>query len=82
MRLFGGYPFDSEMVSGAFDFNSAPFFQSFLEVRVERSMQRVKFVLHGINGPLRWGYLRTGGTVRPASSGDDDPVEFIAPIVK
>ena len=82
MRLFGGYPFDSEMVSGAFDFNSAPFFQSFLEVRVERSMQRVKFVLHGINGPLRWGYLRTGGTVRPASSGNDDPVEFIAPIVK
>ncbi len=82
MRLFGGYPFDSEMVSGAFDFNRAPFFQSFVEVRVEPSMQRVRFLLHGVNGQLRWGDLRTGGNVRPPGSADDDPIEFIAPIAK
>jgi hypothetical protein len=29
MQKLGGYPFDSETVSGAFDFNRAPFFQSF-----------------------------------------------------
>ena len=80
MRILGGYPFDSEMVSGAFDFNRAPFFQSFLEVRVERSMQQVRFLLHGVNGPLRWGDLRTGGSVKPADKTDEDPVEFIAPI--
>ena len=80
MRLFGGYPFDSEMVSGAFDFNRAPFFQSFLEVRVENSMQRVRFVLHGVNGPLRWSDLRTGGAARPPGTRDEDLVEFIAPI--
>jgi hypothetical protein len=54
MKFLHGYPFDNETVSGAFDFNRAPFFQSFLEVRVERSQRRVRFVLHGANGPLRW----------------------------
>ena len=80
MRILGGYPFDSEMVSGAFDFNRAPFFQSFLEVRVERSMQQVRILLQGVNGPLRWGDLRTGGSARPSDKSDDDPVEFIAPM--
>lgn len=82
MRRLGGYPFDSEMVSGAFDFNRAPFFQSFLEVRVERSLNRVRFVLYGVNGPLRWRDIQANGTVRPVGSHDDDQVEFIAPLNK
>jgi calcineurin-like phosphoesterase family protein len=80
MRILGGYPFDSEMVSGAFDFNRAPFFQSFLEVRVEPSQQRVRFLLYGVNGQLRWSDLRTGGTARPANTSDDDLVEFVVPM--
>ena len=79
MRWFGGYPFDSEMVSGAFDFNRAPFFQSFLEVRVEQSMKRVRFLLYGVNGQLRWRDLRTGGSAKDPKANDDDSVEFIAP---
>jgi hypothetical protein len=80
LKYFHGYPFDSEMVSGAFDFNRAPFFQSFLEVSVERSQKRVRFLLYGVNGQLRWRDIQVGGQVKPADKSDDDFVEFIAPI--
>jgi hypothetical protein len=80
LEWFGGYPFDSEVVSGAFDFNRAPFFQSFLEVRVERSQNRVRLLLYGVNGPLRWSEIQVGGNVRPPGESDDDVVEFVAPL--
>ncbi|MEO6334745.1 MAG: DUF308 domain-containing protein [Pyrinomonadaceae bacterium] len=80
LEWFGGYPFDSEMVSGAFDFNRAPFFQSFLEVRVERSQNRIRLLLYGVNGRLRWRDVQVGGSVRPPGAGDDDPVEFSTPL--
>lgn len=82
MRLLGGYPFDSEMVSGAFDFNRAPFFQSFVEVRVERSQNRVRFLVHGVNGPLRWREIQATPSVVPTGSSPDGPVEFIAPLTR
>jgi Uncharacterized conserved protein len=75
-----GYPFDDETLSGAFDFNRAPFFQSFVEVSVERSKNRVRFLLYGVNGPLRWRDIQTGGQVKPAGKSEDDLVEFIAPL--
>jgi predicted phosphodiesterase len=81
LRWLRGYPFDSEMVSGAFDFNRAPFFQSFLEVSVERSQNRVRFLLYGVNGQLRWRDIQTGGQIKPPDKSDDDPVEFIAPLI-
>jgi hypothetical protein len=65
------WPFSVEAMSGIFDFNRAPFFQSFMEVCVERSKQRVVLVLNGVDGPLCWRDLQTGG---------DDPVEFIVPM--
>jgi hypothetical protein len=64
-------------LSGFFDFNHAPFFQSLMEVRVERSRRRVVLVLNGIHGPLQWRDLQTGGTVLPPGATLDDPVEFI-----
>ncbi|HEY8558945.1 MAG TPA: metallophosphoesterase [Pyrinomonadaceae bacterium] len=80
MKWLHGYPFDDEMVSGAFDFNRAPYFQSFLEVSVERSQNRVRFLLYGANGQLRWRDIQTGGAVVPAGKSPEDPVEFIAPL--
>ena len=80
MQKLGGYPFDSETVSGAFDFNRAPFFQSFLEVSVEPSQNRVRFLLYGVNGQLQWRDIQVGGNTKPADKNDDDPVEFILPM--
>ena len=53
-KRFGSWPVSTETLSGMFDFNQAPFYQSFMEVRVERSKRRVVFALHGVNGPVRW----------------------------
>jgi uncharacterized membrane protein HdeD (DUF308 family) len=80
LKYLHGYPFDSEMVSGAFDFNRAPFFQSFIEVSVEPSQKRVRYMLYGVNGQLRWRDIQVAGQVKPANKSDDDFVEFIAPL--
>ena len=42
VRQFDAWPFGPEWLSGIFDYNVAPFFQSFVEVRVERSANQVR----------------------------------------
>jgi uncharacterized membrane protein HdeD (DUF308 family) len=79
IKWLGAWPFAVEALSGVFDFNRAPFFQSFMEVRVESSRARVVLVLHGVEGPLRWRDLELRGAVLPAGALPDDPVEFIIP---
>lgn len=78
VRRFGAWPFSVEALSAVFDFNRAPFYQSFMEVRVERSAARVVLALHGVNGPLRWRDIQTGGATQDGKK-DDDPVEFVVP---
>jgi uncharacterized membrane protein HdeD (DUF308 family) len=75
IKRFGAWPLSIETLSGMFDFNHAPFYQSFMEVRVERSKKRVVFLLHGANGPVRWRDLHmspNGGL----SGKPDEPVQF------
>jgi hypothetical protein len=76
IKWFNAWPFSVEALSGVFDFNHAPFFQSFMEVRVERSKRRVVLVLNGVHGPLRWRDLQMGGAVLPQGATLDAPVEF------
>jgi len=74
-KRFGSWPVSIETLSGMFDFNHAPFYQSFVEVRVERSKKRVAFALHRANGPVRWRDLYAFNGV--LGTGLDDPVEFV-----
>jgi hypothetical protein len=74
------WPFTAETVAGAFDYSRAPFFQSFVEVRVEGSANRVRLIPHGANGPLRWRDLQTFGALMPAGRADLDLVEFVVPL--
>jgi uncharacterized membrane protein HdeD (DUF308 family) len=80
IKRFGAWPASVEALSGMFDFNRAPFFQSFMEVRVEGGAQRVRLILHGVRGPLRWRDLQTGGAVRPDGVSPDDPAEWVIPV--
>lgn len=80
MDWFDCYPATYETLAGAFDFNRAPFFQSFMEVMVERSQNRVRLWLYGVDGQLRWREIQVGGQTKPADKSDDDFVEFIAPL--
>jgi uncharacterized membrane protein HdeD (DUF308 family) len=77
VRRFGAWPFSVEALSAVFDFNRAPYFQSFVEVRVERSQSRVVFAVIGVDGPLGWGDVQAAGEGRPPGVADDDPVEFV-----
>jgi hypothetical protein len=77
IRWAKAWPFSVEALSGLFDFNHAPFFQSLLEVRVERSRKRVVLTLNGVDGPLRWHDLQAGGDVVPPAATLNDPVQFI-----
>jgi uncharacterized membrane protein HdeD (DUF308 family)/3',5'-cyclic AMP phosphodiesterase CpdA len=79
-RRFGAWPFSVEALSAVFDFNRAPFFQSFVEVRVERSHRRVVFAVIGVDGPLRWRDLQIGGREGIDSRAGDDPVEIVVPM--
>jgi len=76
----GAWPFSAEWLSAAFDYNAAPFFQSFFEVRVEASARRVRLLPYGVHGPLRWGDLAHSAQSPPAGVGADDPVEWIVPM--
>jgi hypothetical protein len=80
IKWANAWPFSVEALSGLFDFNQAPFFQSFMEVRVERSKSRVVLILNGVAGPLRWHDLQIGGAAIPAGAMPDDAVEFIVPM--
>src|SRR5206468_1739164 len=65
-KRFGAWPFSVEWLSAAFDYNVAPFFQSFVEVRVEPSAGRVRMLLWGVHGRLRWVDLQASPRWRPA----------------
>ena len=79
---FRGLPFSAEWLSAAFDVNVAPFYQSFIEVRVNVSQGLVPVIPHGVHAtaagpnptatPLascqRWNGLRTNRKPSPAAA--------------
>jgi hypothetical protein len=79
-REFGAWPFSAEWLSAAFDYNVAPFFQSFVEVRVERSSRRIVLRPWGVHGRLTWGDLASSPAIRPAGITSDTPVEWTVPM--
>jgi uncharacterized membrane protein HdeD (DUF308 family) len=79
-RSLGAWPFSAEWLSAVFDYNVAPFFQSFVEVRVENSTGRVRLLPYGVHGQLRWRDLEMSSGLRPADASDDGSVEWIVPM--
>lgn len=77
VKDFRAWPLTAEAVAGAFDYSRAPYFQSFVEVRVEASANRVRLIPHGANGPLRWRDFDTFGSIIPQGKIADDFVEFV-----
>ena len=74
------WPSSSEALASAFDFNRAPFFQSFMEVRVESSANVVRLLPYGASGRLRWRDLQVYGGVVPEGQDDQALVEFRLPL--
>ena len=76
----GAWPFSPEWLSAAFDYNVAPFFQSFAEVRVERSRNVIRLIPYGVHGRLRWRDMAHSSQVAPGSENADEPVEWVVPM--
>jgi hypothetical protein len=75
-KRFNGWPFSAEWLSAAFDYNNAPFFQSFMEVEVNPGQNRVTLKAMGINGPLKWSDLEYSGGLLPAGQSTSAPAEW------
>jgi hypothetical protein len=80
VKRLGAWPSTVESMAAAFDYNHAPFFQSFIEVRVEFSTKSVRLIPHGVHGPLTWREFQLFGQVMPAGRNEDDPAEFTIPM--
>lgn len=76
LKKYNGYPFSAEWLSAAFDYNQAPYFQSFMEIKVEPSRNRIRLIPYGIHGQLRWSDMEYGGVGKPASVHAEDFVEW------
>jgi uncharacterized membrane protein HdeD (DUF308 family)/3',5'-cyclic AMP phosphodiesterase CpdA len=76
-RRIGAWPFSAEWLSAAFDANVAPFYQSFIEVRVEPSKDRIRLLPYGVRGRLRRGDLEASGDGPGAGVLADAPVEWV-----
>ncbi len=75
-RQFNAWPYSAEWLSAMFDINAAPFFQSFVEVKVEPGLDRVRLIPHGIHGRLRWSDLQRSGAIGPPGSAPEDFAEW------
>ena len=80
-KHFGAWPFTPEWLSAAFDYNVAPFFQSFIEVKVEPSANRVRLIPYGVNGRLTWGEMSASTSLHADSADTRALVEWIVPMV-
>jgi uncharacterized membrane protein HdeD (DUF308 family) len=79
-QRLGAWPFTAEWLSAAFDYNIAPFFQSFVEVRVEPSANRVRLIPYGVHGRLTWGELASSESLRASGAADRTFVEWVVPM--
>lgn len=76
-KFANAWPFTAEWLSAAFDYNVAPFFQSFIEVRVERSANRVRLIPYGVHGQLTWADIAHADRLRASGAGDRAPAEWV-----
>ncbi len=76
-RNFGAWPSSPEWLSAMFDYNVAPFFQSFVVVTVDPAERRMTIRPWGIHGPLTWKDVERSMPVTPLDSTPDSVVEWV-----
>jgi len=79
-KKYNGWPFSAEWLSAAFDYNNAPFFQSYMEINVDPLHNKLKLAAYGIYGPLKWSDMEYSSGVKPVGKSDDDVVEWEFPL--
>lgn len=78
-QTFDGYPFASDVLSTAFDFDRSPFLNSFVVVEVDSVARQVKVIPYGVKGRLKWSDFGIRGA---ANVVPQDDAEWVIPMVK
>jgi Calcineurin-like phosphoesterase len=76
-REFGAWPASAEWLSAMFDYNVAPFFQSFVMVTVDSASRRLTITPWGIHGPLKWRDLSRSPEAAPDGASPQQEVEWV-----
>ncbi len=76
-RELNAWPSSAEWLSAMFDYNSAPFFQSFVVVTVDPAAGRVTVRPWGVHGPLAWKDLDRSAGAMPAGATPESRVEWV-----
>jgi uncharacterized membrane protein HdeD (DUF308 family) len=79
-KKLSGWPFSAEWLSAMFDYNVSPFFQSFMEIKVEPSKNRVVLIPYSNHGRIKWSEMGSTTGARPAGASLDDYAEWAIPI--
>jgi uncharacterized membrane protein HdeD (DUF308 family) len=79
-KKFDGWPFSAEWLSAMFDYNVSPFFQSFMEIKVEKSQKRIVLIPYSNHGRLRWSDMSSTAGARPAGASMEDYAEWTIPM--
>jgi hypothetical protein len=76
-RSFGAWPSSAEWLSAMFDYNVAPFFQSFVVVTVDPAGRRITIRPWGVRGPLTWRDFDRSAAGTASGAAPDQPVEWV-----
>jgi hypothetical protein len=75
-RDLGAWPSSPEWLSAMFDYNVAPFFQSFVVVTVDPAGRTLTVRPWGIHGPLTWKDFERSSQMMPQGQSLDLPVSW------
>ena len=76
-RRFGAWPSSAEWLSAMFDYNVAPFFQSFVVVTVNPAARSIALRPWGVHGPLTWKDFDRSTSAMPNGAAPDDAVAWV-----
>ncbi len=76
----GAWPSSPEWLSAMFDYNVAPFFQSFVVVTVDPVGRTLTLRPWGIRGPLTWRDFDRSAGVMPPGASLDQAVEWVVEV--
>jgi uncharacterized membrane protein HdeD (DUF308 family) len=79
---FDAWPFSAEWLSAVFDYNVAPYFQSFVVVKVEPSAHRIRILPYGVHGRLTWADLASSNSLQSSHPDRQAFVEWVVPTTR
>ena len=79
-KQLDGWPFSSEWLSAMFDYNGSPYFQSFMEIKVESSRRRVVLIPYSNHGRIKWSDMTSTMGARADGASMNDFAEWVIPM--